>query len=111
MSHLTIAYSTVLGKNEIQVFTQEGMKQTEMERFLQLLPEKTDIYANPYSSSKTLQFSPMGGGVEGEHCKMQKISSKDLPESPSLSASHPLWKSKNFTWICVMQCKRLHVKC
>ena len=47
-----------------------------------------------------------------EDCKMQKISSKDLPGSPpSLSASHLLWKSKNFAWICVKRWERLHVKC
>lgn len=76
---------------------------------LKIVPEKPDMYANPYSSSEALQFSPMGGG--GGHCKMQKISSKDLPEAPSLSASHLLWKSKSFTWICLKRCKRLHVKC
>ena len=29
----------------------------------------------------------------------------------SLSASHLLWKSKNFAWICVKRWERLHVKC
>lgn len=75
-------------------------------------PAKADMYVNPYSSSKALQFSPVYVGGEDEACcKMHKISSKDLPETQSLSASHLFWKSKNFSWICVKQCKGLRVKC
>lgn len=76
-----------------------------------IVPEYTDIYANPYSSGKVLAiFFHVRWGWR-EHCKMQKISSKDLPETPSLSASHLLWKSKNFPWICVKRFNRFHVKC
>lgn len=92
------------------LFTQRGLKtpvkSAETDQFIQLHQRRCDMYVNPYKSSEALQFSSIGiKKRDGEQRKMQKISWKDLPQSPSLNVS----ALRERTWICVM--KRLHVKC
>ncbi len=41
-----------------------------------IVPEKTDMYANPYSSSEALQFSPMWRGGDWGTAKCKRFPQK-----------------------------------
>lgn len=73
------------------------------------------MYANPYSSYPMCVSGGGGGGGSsggGRIAKCKRFPQKICQDPPpSLSASHLLWKSKNFAWICVKRWERLHVKC
>lgn len=88
MSYLTIIYSL-----EMQVFMRDGMKhlpsqpRTKEVRNIPIFTialEKTDMYANPYSSSEALQFPPTWRGERMEDTAKCKRFPQNICQNPHL---------------------------